>query len=116
MLALLRSSTCLVLYSQHQHQPSYVCASFPFCYQDQQTGQWKSILDTSVAKNSLQRDVAFESSECWSTGTYCRSDASNLIKHLEMEMLKTVSQGARRRMGAKFSASMKLVDRAVVRC
>ena len=85
MLALIRSSTCLVLHSQHQHQPSFVCASFPFCYQDHHTGQWKYFIETSVSKNCLQRDVAFKSSECWSTGSYCHSDASNLFKHLVVD-------------------------------
>ena len=104
MLALVRSSTCLVLYSysQYQHQPDYVCASFPFCYQDHQTGVWKSYLENSVAKNGLQRDAAFESSECWSNGYYCRSDASNLIKHLDLDKAEDCQAKCQEESGCEY--------------
>eukprot|EP00091_Calanus_sinicus_P004980 TRINITY_DN15338_c0_g1_i2.p1 TRINITY_DN15338_c0_g1~~TRINITY_DN15338_c0_g1_i2.p1 ORF type:complete len:158 (+),score=41.04 TRINITY_DN15338_c0_g1_i2:55-474(+) len=118
LLALIRSSRCLVLYSYGPQAPqlNYVCPSFPFCYRDHQTGGWKSSLETSVSKNSLQRDVAIESSECWSSGYYCRSDASNLIKHLELDTPEDCQVKCQEEVDVQILAFTTLVVRVVAHC
>ena len=64
------------------HQPVFICATFPFCYQDQDA-IWRSL--PQISPSSFQRDVAVESSECSMKGYFCRSDASNLIEAFDSE-------------------------------
>jgi len=86
LIGFLKHSACfhvVSVASPDQYQPYFVCATFPFCYQENQAGVWKSVAGTSNLASS--RDVAVESSECWLKGFYCRSDASNTIKTIPSE-------------------------------
>jgi len=61
---------------------TYVCPSFPFCYQDLRTGLWKK--DPTNLGTSA-RVIESSSSACLRRGVYCRSVASTRIKTLEAD-------------------------------
>ena len=58
-------------------------------------------LETSVTNNSLKKNVAFESSECWSTGSNCSFDASNLINHLVLDNAEDCQAKCKEKDGCK---------------
>merc|ERR1711892_524808 len=92
LILLLASVDCFHILqdvTSYSHNINFVCPTFPFCYQDLKSGVWKSAPGTDEFKanfvSSLLRDVAIESSQCWLNGFYCRSDASNLIRRIELD-------------------------------
>merc|ERR1711892_691723 len=90
LILLLASVDCFHILqdvTSYSHNINFVCPTFPFGYQDLKSGVWKSApgTDEFKANSSLLRDVAIESSQCWLNGFYCRSDASNLIRRIELD-------------------------------
>ena len=79
----------LAVVRRNQHQPDFVCPTFPFCYQDLKTGAWKAkhvTLDTkSSPASTIQESVASDSAECWMDGYFCRSATSNLINRVTVD-------------------------------
>ena len=101
-------------FSPHHPKPDYVCATFPFCYQQLGTGAWKSMPGTSqlntTETSALPRDVP---AECWIDGYYCRSDASNLITHIQLDSAEECQKDASKRSLANSSAYTTLVGRVI---
>ena len=66
-----------------------MCPTFPFCFQQLETGVWKSLPGknelNSTAVSTLPRDARVESSECWLNGYFCRFDSSNMITSIELD-------------------------------
>merc|ERR1711892_763091 len=92
LILLLASVDCFRILqdvTSYSHNINFVCPTFPFCYQDLKSGTWKSLAGTdefkTTAFSSPLRDAVIETSQCWLNGFYCRSDASNLIRRIELD-------------------------------
>ena len=81
-------SVHILTYSHpQQYQHTFVCPTFPFCYQDLQTGDWKTLEGFNTLESSKESSVTRDndSSDCWSAGFYCQSVVSNLIKRIQLD-------------------------------
>ena len=96
LLIFLSSVGCLQIPST---KLKYVCSNFPFCSQDQKTGEWKNIVGFPVFPGTIHdnkamvvkaeigqgRVIGAGASSCLTKGSYCLYNSSSLITQLEVE-------------------------------